>query len=87
MIDTNRIEKFLDDPDIVKAVENAILSFVWFDYEEFNKIQDTKLNNEQLGEITRSYAIATRLIKQSFRELEKLKKVKADTALGKNPAR
>ncbi len=87
MIDTNRIEKFLDDSDIVNAVENAILSFVWFDYEEFNKIQDTKLNNEQLGEITRSYAIATRLIKQSFRELEKLKKVKADTALGKNPAR
>ena len=87
MIDQNRIEKFLDDPDTVKAVKDAILSFTWFDIEEFNKINDTELTNTQLGEITRSYVTATKLIKQSFKELEKLKKVKVDSAPGLNPAR
>jgi len=87
MIDQNRIEKFLDDDEQVKAVENALLSFVWFSPEEFNKINDTALKNAEIGEITRSYAIATRLIRQGFKELEKFKKVKADNSPDINPAR
>jgi hypothetical protein len=71
----------------VKAVENALLSFVWFSPEEFNKINATALKNEEIGEITRSYAIASRLIRQSFRELDKLKKVKVNNPPDINPAR
>jgi len=87
MIDTNRIQKFLDDPEQVKAIEEALLSFVWFSPEEFSKVNATALTNEQIGEITRSYAIATDMLNKCFRELEKLRRVEINKTPGKNPAR
>ena len=87
MIDINRIQKFLDDPEQVKAIEEALLSFVWFSPEEFNKINATALNNEQIGEITRSYAIATDMLNKCFRELENLRRVEINKVSQSNPAR
>jgi hypothetical protein len=82
-----KIEKFLEDEEQVRAIKNVMLSYVWFDIEEFNKLPDAAINDDQLGQVTRSYAIATRLINKSFNELEKLKKVKENKALDINPAR
>jgi hypothetical protein len=87
MIDTSRIEKFLDDQEQVKAVKEALLSFVWFSPEEFNEFNGTALTNEQIGEITRCYAIATEMLKKSFKELEKFRKIKSNQVLDVNPAR
>lgn len=62
-----KLKQFIDDKELVRAVKEYLL--------ETEQNIDLKLDNENLGANIRAFELAKKIIKESFYQLNKFRKV------------